>query len=419
MHVLITRLEEQRAEQVSFVDQMLSRADAEGRDLVQAERDNLAAARQRIGEIDDQLTPLRAYDSLRAASTDGTPLPAPAPRAGQPGQPLDRGAAPAYRSAGAYIVDHLRATGVRWANLAPDAAAMARLQRAAAENQITTDTPGLLPEPVLGPVINTIDASRPFVTSIGAKSMGGIPGAVFSRPKITQHVDVGLQAGEKTQLPSRKMKIDPVPFAKSTYGGTVDISRQDIDWTSPAAWDALVADLAAVYGADTELAAAAAFAAAVTQSVAAADRSLEAVATALYEAAAKCYSGGAAAGTTPMGRLPDRLWVSLDMWSFMGAMVDINRMVGALASGTIGTSELSSFSGDVLNVPRIVVPGLPAGTAILGSSALFEFYEEIIGLLSAVEPSILGVEVAYGGYVAYGMLEANAFCKVTLPPVTP
>lgn len=416
-NAVIDRLEAQRAEQVGFVDQLLSRVDSEGRDLVEAEQANLTAARERIEAIDRQLTPLREFDALRGASADGNPFPRPTTRADA--RSLGDAAAPVYRSAGAFIVDLLRAKGMPY-NGVPDPNAMARVQRAAVDTQTTPDTPGILPQPVVGTVVNTIDASRPFVTSIGAKPMGGIPGTQFSRPKITQHVSVGPQAAEKTQLASRRMTINPVPFVKATYGGTVNISRQDIDWTSPSAWDALVQDLADVYGAETELAAGADFAGRVTQTEATATNDLEGWAAALYSAAVQCYRGGAAAGAVPMGRLPDRLWVSLDMWAQLGAIVDVARMVSyANMPGSLGASELSSFAGDVLNTPRIVVPGFPNGTVILGNSAFYEFYEEQIGLLSAVEPSILGVEVAYGGYTAFGMLEALAFCKVTPPVVGP
>jgi len=424
-NAVLARLQEQRAEQITFVDQLLARVDADGRDLVDAEKANLSTARDRIRQLDEQIKPLEEFEQLRATASAGAArIGAPAGGARTEARPLGEAGTYAYASAGAFIVDTLRAAGVPWAlnasDRVPNPDAAARLQRAAVANQTTADTPGLLPEPIIGPVVNTIDASRPFVTSIGARPMGGIAGVTFSRPKVTQHVDVGPQVGEKTQLPSRKMTIAQVPFTKGTYGGTVNISRQDIDWTSPSAWDALVQDLADVYGAETEAAAAAAFAAAVLQTEACATDDLKGWAAALYLAAVKCYRGGAAAGATPMGRLPDRMWVSLDMWAQVGAIVDVARMVAsANAAGNLGTSELASFSGDVLNVPRIVVPTLPDATIVLGSSKLYEFYEETIGLLSAVEPAILGVEVAYGGYCAYGMLEANAYCKVTPPVVVP
>jgi len=84
-----------------------------------------------------------------------------------------------------------------------------------------------------------------------------------------------------------------------------------------------------------------------------------------------------------------------------------------------GSASLDSFRGDVIGLPRIVVPTFAAGTCIIGPSNLYEVYEEVIGLLSVVEPSILGVTVAYGGYVAWGSLEGTAFVPLTAPPDIP
>lgn len=411
-NAVLDRLEAQRAEQIQFVDNLLARVETDGRDLVDAETANLTAARERIGQLDAQIAPLREFENLRGDAASGTARalgPAGAGEARALGSPSGH----TYASIGHMMVDMLRARGI---HTPTDPGAVARLT-AAVENQTTADTPGLLPVPVVGDVVNTIDASRPFITSVGARSMGGIPGISFTRPKITQHVAVGKQAAEKTQLPSRKMVIGSVPMNKETYGGTVDISRQDIDWTSPSAWDALLRDLADVYAAETENAVADAFAAAVTQSVGAASADLAGWVAALYAAAAKCYAGGAAAGTTPMGRLPNRLWMSLDMWATFGSLVDQARVI--LNPGALGSGDLSSFAGDMLGVPRVVVPSFPAGTAVLGPSDGYEVYEEAIGLLTAVEPSILGVEVATGGYIAHGMINDTSFCKITAPPVLP
>jgi hypothetical protein len=416
-NAVLERLEAQRAEQITFIDNLLARVESEGRDLVDAETANLTAARDRMGELDAQIAPLREFENLRGDSA------ASAAHVfggrGEPDQarPLGHGGAArfAYTSPGGYLADHMRARGNRFHNIPGDPNALARLQ-AAVENQTTADTPGLLPTPLVGPVVNTIDASRPFITSIGALPLPDAGGG-FIRPKITQHVDAGLQVGEKTQLPSRKMIISQVPFSKKTFGGTVDISRQDIDWTSPAAWDAVVQDLADVYGAECEMATSADFASLVTQVVGPpATDDLAGWAAVLYEAAEKCVLGGAVPGAIPMGRLPDRIWVSLDMWSKLGPIVDVAKLVFAPgADGTAGRSSLATFEGNIFELPRIVVWGFPAGTVILGSSSLYEFRETTIGLLTAVEPSILGVEVAYGGYAAYGMLEPKAYCKVTPP----
>jgi HK97 family phage major capsid protein len=403
----------QRAEQLATVDALMNQVD--GRDLVDAERSLLDAARQRIEQIDAQIAPLQAIEDLRSSHAGalaelGQPDRPPAqPRRADGG---DR--TPEYRSAGHFMVDLIHARGMMGSEPDPEAGRRVMLATRAVADQKTSDTTGILPTPIVGEVVNLIDANRPLISSLGgARSLAGIPGATFNRPKITQHTTVGAQAGEKTQLPSQKMTITPVAFTKSTYGGTVDISRQDIDWTSPSAWNILIRDLADVYAVQTETAVAAAFKAAATHAaIAVATNTLADWAKALYTAAADSYANSF--------RMPDRVWCSLDVWAALGSLVDVAKVVFPESDGAdAGMSELISFRGDVLNMPRIVVPTFAAGTCIVGPSSLFEVYEEVIGLLSVVEPSILGVQVAYGGYVAWGTLAGTGFVPLTPPAGLP
>jgi hypothetical protein len=320
----------------------------------------------------------------------------------------------AWSSAGAYVVDLLRARGYmsdpRTGQRQPaDNEAAARVQYAL-QNQTTADTPGLLPHTIVGGVVSLIDATRPFITSIGGgRPMGGIPGKTFGRPKITQHTLAGLQTAEKTELPSRKMIIGEVPFTKMTKGGAVDVSRQDIDWSSPAAWDILVRDLADSYAIDTENEAADAFAAgaagvnAVTN-VATGD--LAGISAALYGAAGLVYASSR--------KLPDRIWMSTDVWGKVGPLLDT-----ACCSQSQGDSSFASFSGNLYGTSRIVVPSFPPDTLIVGNAGAFEVYEEVIGLLTAVEPSLLGVEVAYGGYIAFSYVYAEGVAPLGPVPAAP
>ena len=416
MNAVLERLREQRAEQIASIDAVL--AQVEGRDMVDAERSLLEAARQRIAEIDAQIEPLEAFDNLRREHVERTgelPRPGSDPTPAQPHR-LDGTARDfPYRTPGAFLADMMRAAGCREGGQygEPDTQAGQRIAQArAVANQTTPDTPGILPTPIVGTVVSLIDASRPLISSLGgAKPLGNIPGSTFSRPYVSQHTTVGKQAGEKTELPSRKMTITPIPFVKETHGGTVDISRQDIDWTSPSAWDILIKDLADVYAVETETVVATAFASAATgPPVAVAGDALADWATALYTAAAQSYA--------QTKRMPDRVWVSLDVWAVLGALTDVQRIVlppGGNNDTAAGSSSLATFQGDVLGLPRIVVPTLPAGSCIVGSSVMYEAYEEVIGLLSVVEPSILGVTVAYGGYLAYGGLFEAGFIKLTPP----
>jgi hypothetical protein len=434
---MLERLRAQRDEQIAFVATTVERANADERDLVEAELANVAAARQRVAQIDAQIAPIVEFEESRAA---GSELLARMPGAGPTatavgsefdGQPAGRGrrgavatspmaaaaAAFGYASPGAFILDKLRARGVDKWNWKPDPAAAERIaavERHTLANQTTANTPGLLPVPIIGSVVDTVDGSRPFMTSMGVKPLAGIPGKSFSRPKIVTHTQSGVQAVEKTALASRAMQIEPVDFNKETHGGYVNISRQDIDWTVPAAWDALINDLAKMYGLDVETAVTALFAAGldVTNKVdlPGPAPTLQQWMTALYTAAGKVYAG--------CGQLPDMYWCSIDMWASLGALTDVARVQSTPGGdGNLGTSSLTRFSGNLLDLPRIVVPTFPAGTLVVGNSGYFEIYEEQVGLISAVEPSIMGVEVAYGGYAAAGFLEAKGFSNIVKPLV--
>jgi len=423
-NAVLDRLLGERQHQVDFIDELLGRVEQEGRDLVDAEQGNLKAARDRITALDNQITPLAEWENLRGAHAE-TVASLPVGRRGTEPQQMAAGKPPQYSSAGHFLTDLLRARGMMPGQRQPDPDALARTAFVVAD-QKTGDTPGILPTPIVGQVVNLIDANRPLITSLGGgRAMGGIPGTTFTRPKITQHTTVGAQAGEKTQLPSQKMVVGSVSFTKSTYGGTVDISRQDIDWSSPAAWDILIADLSNVYAVQTETAVAGAFttAAGANTPIAAPANTLAGWTAALYTAAMHSYQA--------TFRMPDRIWCALNVWAALGSLVDSTRVVlppdpyttgtvdQPLDSFDVGGSALGTFRGDVLGLPRIVVPTLAAGTCIVGNSADYEVYEEVIGLLSVVEPSILGVQVAYGGYVAFGAVAGGGLIPITAPAGLP
>jgi HK97 family phage major capsid protein len=411
----------QRAEQMAAMDAVLSQV-SDDRDLVDAEKSLLTATQQRLGEIDAQIKPLADYEEMRAAH-EAAAAALPQPRGDRlPAQPrrVDGDSRlPEYRSAGEYLVDLIRARALMGGEPDPEARRRVQLinERVVA-NQTTVNTPGILPLPIVGQVVDLIDDRRPLIQSLGgSRGLGGIPGATFTRPKVTQHTTVAVQAGEKTQLSSQNMVIGNVSFSKATYGGTVDISRQDMDWTSPGAWDILVRDLAQVYSVQTETAVAADF---VTKATGTKPPALPATpiladwSKGLYTAGMHSYTAGQ--------RMPTRIWCSLDVWAALGSLVDTNRVVLPVDTtremGAPGTSQLAMFSGDLFGLPRIVVPLAPAKTCIVGPDDLYEVYEEVIGLLSVIEPSILGVQVAYGGYVAFNTLAGTAYVPLDLSAVT-
>ncbi len=438
MNPVLTRLEDERTQQLDFCDRLLAEVEnhdngdgkAKGRDLSDTEKANLAAAKKRIKELDEQLKPLREYEELRGAHTDTTSRFSPTPGGDAPGSGLGAQVTERehkYRSIGEFLADLYRASGQ--ARNHPElqhrfsremqTAAEARIRshglsveggvvhRAAAPHNTTDEVPGLLPESIIGPVMSDVDAARPFISSVGPKDLGGIPGLTFERPTITQHVQVDKQANEKDEVANRQFIVGGIPFVKDTYGGWANVSRQSIDWTSPGVWDALMTDFVEQYALETENDAADAFAASVTQTqelttASGATPTLTELLVGLYGGASKSYQGG--------GRLPDTIWASLDQWAMIGPIIDSLKASTAGDGG--GDSAVNSFSGNLLRTTRIVVPSFPTGTLILGPRSRVEVYEDRFGFLSAVQPKVFGVELAYGGYMASGNLKPAAFTKV-------
>ena len=118
--------------------------------------------------------------------------------------------------------------------------------------------------------------------------------------------------------------------------------------------------------------------------------------------------------------MPDRIWCSLDVWAALGSLVDVARVV-LPPDSAVGGDAMDSWTSAAPVSPRsgATSSGCPAswsrrsrpGRASSARPPLYEVYEEVIGLLSVVEPSILGVQVAYGGYVAFGALSATPSCR--------
>lgn len=416
---VLTRLREERERQTQFITELFAHVETESRDLVDAEKRNLEAAEQRIAEIDAQIEPIEAFESRAAAHRQSKNKFVPA-GSGEDGTPERQGLGARteprgheYRTAGEYLADRLKAAGNPQANIKPDQAAQARLaayEARAIAHETTAQLTGLLPENIVGQVHNDIDAARPFLSSIGVKDGGAMPpGKTFRRPYVSQHTQVGAQAAEKGELPSRQLIIEDLEFDKITRGGALNVSRQAIDWTSPSAWDAIISDLNAAYAIDTEDWAAGQFNTLVTQEVELATDDVEGWISAIYAAAAKAISPTASVRASSL-RLPNHIWTSVDMWGELGAMLAKWR-AGGDGSGA-GTANAGAFTGSLLDFTRTMVPGLPAGTVVVGRTNLVEAYEQRIGLLQAVEPKVLGIEIATGGYLAFGALDATGFVKI-------
>jgi HK97 family phage major capsid protein len=396
---MLARLAGESDEKAQFVEQLVEAAEKDGRDLTSQELELVERSRQRQSELAEQMEPLREARRISGESADKiAEISRFMQQEGQPKAEVE------YRSAGAYILDF-------WKARVGNGESLERLEtyNRAAAHQTTADNPGLLPTPIVQPVINFIDFSRPLTTWLGPRQ---IPSNSWVRPKVTQHTNVATQpVGEKNELVSQKMTIAKQTVTANTYGGYVNVSRQDIDWSTPQIMDIVINDLAGKYGTVTEaaLCAAAIAAAPTSTTIPTGAPTTAALSAALWKAAGELFAATAGQGRVAFFIAPDML----GLWGPLFAPVNPqNAQSPGFAAADFGTGAMGQIAG----IPVYVSAGLAAGQMIVVSSAALEVYEDRIGSLQVIEPSVLGVQVAYAGYYTWLVVEPTGLQEIIKTP---
>lgn len=387
---LLERVEDTK----KYQDQLIETAQRERRDLTDEEQEFFNRANDKMKALNKQIEPMIESARIANDSYERSKTLAQAVRVGPKLDIVE------YRSAGAYILDYALAAGG-----STQAKERIDLFLRAAAHQTTADNLGVIPEPVVGPVLNFIDVSRPMVNSIGVT---GMPGARFNVPQVTQHTDTALQAGEKAELVSRKMIINRVPVTMDTYGGYVNVSRQDIDWSVPQIMDLVINDLAGQYAQDTETATGTLLKANSTAQTPV----LTSSSTAAEVSAAIWKAVGTSYAATP-GVNNFKLFVSPDMMGLIGPLFPGVNPTNAQSSGFSAADYGSGVMGTIAGVQVVMSYGLAAGTILLLNSPAARVYEQRIGALQVTEPSVLGVQVAYAGYFKPVAVMPSAIIKLT------
>ena len=281
--------------------------------------------------------------------------------------------------------------------------------RAAAPDVITTDTPGILPTPIVSPVYNNFRGLRPVVDAIGAKAMPG-GGKIFIRPEVTTHTSMAVQSAENAALQSGTFVVYNNQVTKNTYGGYVTISEQDLDWTDPAVLSLVLDDMQKIYANQTDDVAADALVAgaSVTSVLSAGNLAKpEEVIKWVYGAATTILSSS-------NGNLPTHLFLSADMFSAIGQLSDTaNRplfpQVGPM--NAYGTMTPGSTDALAFGLRVVVDRNFANGTIIVGDATGFEIFETPKGAISIDNPSTLSRTIAFRGYFATLMIDQTKFVK--------
>jgi HK97 family phage major capsid protein len=403
---MIERLEKEIEERSSFLEGMIGNAQDDDRDLTDNEKQLSVQTRSRLEALEDQLKTL--YDNRERTTAARQRAQDVHREVSRLRNQVDSGPVE-YRSAGAYMLDV-------WAAQTGGGGAKERLEvfHRAAAHQKTSDNLGVIPDPITGSVINFIDASRPAVGWLGPQNL---PSATWYRPKVTQRTLVAAQgsagaaADEKSELTSQKMTITRLTGNAVTYGGYVNVSRQDIDFAQPSMLDVVINDLASQYAIQTEAVLGTLIqtqANNVEVAGAAGSETAATLAAALWTATANVYTAVKGAGRLALIVPPSRL----GLWGQLFAPVNPqNAQSTGFQAGDFGSGVIGNISG----VPVICSPGYPTVTNHLGSvvsTAAIEVYEQRVGALQVIEPSVLGVQVAYAGYFTPMLIETAGVQRI-------
>jgi HK97 family phage prohead protease len=289
--------------------------------------------------------------------------------------------------------------------------------QAAAGDVLTTDTPGLLPVPVLGPLVQDLNFIRPVVEALGARAYpDGGASKTFVRPTITTHTSVASQSSELAAASATTMVIASNTVSKTTLAGQVTLSVQDIDFTSPAAMQLILNDLMGEYMIASDNFAADALLTAATSS-GVWDLTVADLLKSVYDSAVDISNG--------RNFTPTHMFVSPDVWGQLGQLADttgrpVFPFIGAGLTGqnALGNATASSWNGNPLGLQLVVDSNFAAKTMIItrvgqGSGDAFEFYESIRGLMSVEVPATLGRTMSFHGYVSTFAAISGMIRKIT------
>jgi len=285
---------------------------------------------------------------------------------------------------------------------------MSQAIRAAAPDVVTTDTPGILPTPIIGPVYNNFVGRRPVVDAIGAKAMPA-GGKIFIRPEVTTHTSIGASLAEMSNQ-SGTFVVFNNQVTKQIFGGYVNVSEADLDWSDPAVLSLILEDMSRIYANATDNYAADQLLAGCSQSSTLTDP------TSATEWVSDIYDCASTILTASNGNLPTHLFLSPNMFQYLGSLSDgsdrpLFPQVGPM--NAFGTMSPGSTDAVAFGLRVVVDRNFAADTVIVGDASGFECYEQQKGAISLDSPSTLSRTLAFRGYFATLMIDATKFVKLT------
>ena len=399
MNPRIKSLQEQFDKVRSGIEAIQTKAANEGRDLTDAEQADVETLFARA----EELRPTIEGEAEKVRSLQSTADVLARIGLSAPATTIAQAKAPDLPTVGEFIAMYNR-------SLRQDPEAM-EFMRAAAQQGLA-DNSGVVPTPILGDLIKFVDPARPALNSLVTRPMWTGTGY---RPRVTQSTSVTSQAAEFTELASQKMLITKDALTRNTYGGYVEISEQDAEFTDPGVMQIIMEDLAQQYGVTTGNVVADALVAAATNTY-----ELTGAAGAISTVANADLIKGLWAGAnqvyTQCKKLPDTLWLAPNVWADFGGRTDTTgrplfpQLGVQNSTGTL--DGVGAWAGSPLAGIRMVVdPNFATDVMVIGRSQYGEVYEQIKGTaIGAFNVGTLATQVGYRGYLGT-YFRAEGFVK--------
>ncbi|MEM9040768.1 MAG: phage major capsid protein, partial [Actinomycetota bacterium] len=249
MNPRLTALRTEHDNLRSAIEAIDAAAADEARDLTDSERTESDQLFERMEALNPEIT--RLADRQRSMDETAGILARLGIPAAQPNADHVRSEDPAP-TAGEWLVNYNRAQ-------IGDTDAQEFLRAAA--QQGLADNPGVVPESVAADIIKFVDSERYLVNSMTTRPM--MRGDQKQIRLVTQP-GVDEQTVEFEELTSSKLSIVKDPVARQTFGGYVEVSEQDEEFSDPVLMDELIMGLADQYAIQTDTAAGAGLVAAAT-----------------------------------------------------------------------------------------------------------------------------------------------------------
>jgi len=275
-----------------------------------------------------------------------------------------------------------------------------RMVQAAAPHTFVSDIPGLIPEPIVGPVVSLRDGSAPLFNALGPNAAP--EGASFNLPVITTELANAQAATEKTDV-TGQLVVDPVAVQMSFVKRAANISAEAIQYSQPGVVNVALQSLADAVNLGCE--------SVVHSGIASTTGTNTGVELAADGSDAWAKLADAVAGFyAATGTRPDVFACGSQIWAELAGMTN---SLGQPLISTV-SQNLNGNWGTLFGIPVVVSPAYGVTEADLLSTQGVKSWASGTVQMQANEPTIMGFSVGAGRNVGVSVASPKFITPVSI-----